>query len=98
MLTSYEGLILNGLSGSLFCRAVTSTVYDEMVAREQPSNSNAERILLLFYDPVASTLKQRSEEGFSVCAFSFRKMCENNTNNSNDLWFEVSSPLVGGGK
>lgn len=48
MLTSYEGLILNDLFGSLFCRAATSIVYDEMVAREQPSNSNAERILLLF--------------------------------------------------
>lgn len=48
MLTSYEGQILNDLSGSLFYTAVTSTVYDEMVAREQPSNSSAERILLLF--------------------------------------------------
>lgn len=32
MLTSYESLILNYLSGSLFCTAETSTVYDEMVA------------------------------------------------------------------
>lgn len=100
MLTSHESLILNYLSGSLFCRAETSTVYDEMVAWGQPSNSNAERLFLLsvLCDLDASKLKQRSEEGFSVCFSSFMIRCENNTNSSNDLWFEVSSRVMGGEK
>lgn len=46
MLTSHESLVLNCLSGSLFCRAETSTVYDEMIAWGQPNNSHEERLFL----------------------------------------------------
>lgn len=97
-----ERLIVNYLSGSFFCRAEISKVYGGMVVWRQPGNFQAERLLgsgfCIVWRIHIQTVKQRSEEGFSVCFFAFRKKWENATNNISSLWFEVSNPGVGGGK
>lgn len=77
MLISRESLIVNYLSGSFFCRAKISKIHGDMVAWRKPNNFHAERLLhsafCIMWQVRIQTVKQRSEESFSVCFFAFRK-------------------------
>lgn len=102
MLISHESIIVYYLSGSFFCRIEISKVCVAMVAWKQFSNFCAEKLcgrtFCIAWHALIQIVKQRSEEGFSICFFAFRKIWENTTNNISSLCFEVSSPGVGGGK